>query len=222
LQRDLRVTTIYVTHDQSEAMTLGHRVAVMRDGFLQQVDTPQRLYDRPENLFVGEFIGSPAMNLTGADLARENGGLVARFGEQRLAIPDDVLASRPALRDFEGRRVILGIRPEDIEDASLVAGAPDEHRLRAVVDIREDMGPEVFVHFAAGGPPVRGEDVKAAMGEETVEVEQVREAGSLFVARLDRATGAREQEPMELAVETRRLHFFDTETGKGIYDRAAG
>jgi len=222
LQRDLHVTTIYVTHDQSEAMTLGHRVAVMRDGFLQQVDTPQRLYDRPENLFVGEFIGSPAMNLTGADLARENGGLVARFGEQRLAIPDDVLASRPALRDFEGRRVILGIRPEDIEDASLVAGAPDEHRLRAVVDIREDMGSEVFVHFAAGGPPVRGEDVKAAMGEETVEVEQVREAGSLFVARLDRETGAREQEPIELAVETRRLHFFDTETGKGIYDRAAG
>ena len=222
LQRDLHVTTIYVTHDQSEAMTLGHRVAVMRDGFLQQVDTPQRLYDRPENLFVGEFIGSPAMNLTGADLARENGGLVARFGEQRLAIPDDVLASRPALRDFEGRRVILGIRPEDIEDASLVAGAPDEHRLRAVVDIREDIGSEVFVHFAAGGPPVRGEDVKAAMGEETVEVEQVREAGSLFVARLDRETGAREQEPIELAVETRRLHFFDTETGKGIYDRAAG
>src|SRR5207237_6092767 len=101
LQRDLHVTTIYVTHDQSEAMTLGHRVAVMRDGFLQQVDTPQRLYDHPANLFVGEFIGSPAMNLTGADLAREDGGLVARFGEQRLAIPDDVLGSRPALRDFE-------------------------------------------------------------------------------------------------------------------------
>src|SRR5437899_6561371 len=91
LQRDLHVTTIYVTHDQSEAMTLGHRVAVMRDGFLQQVDTPQRLYDHPTNLFVGEFIGSPAMNLTGADLVRENGSLLARFGEQRLAIPDDVL-----------------------------------------------------------------------------------------------------------------------------------
>src|SRR5438552_6067808 len=127
IQRDLAVTTIYVTHDQSEAMTLGDRVCVLRDGFLQQVDTPQRLYDRPENLFVGEFIGSPAMNLTGADLARENGTLLARFGEQRLAIPDDVLGARPALRRFEGKRVILGIRPEDIEDASPVLDAPANH-----------------------------------------------------------------------------------------------
>jgi multiple sugar transport system ATP-binding protein len=220
LQRDLHVTTIYVTHDQSEAMTLGHRVAVMRDGFLQQVDSPQRLYDRPANLFVGEFIGSPAMNLTGADVVQENGSLVARFGEQQLAIPDDVLASRPALRTFEGRRVILGIRPEDIEDASLVPDTPANQRLHAVVDIREDMGSEVFVHFAAGGPPVRGEDVKAAVGEETVEVGQALDPGNLFVARLDRETRATEREQVELAVEVRRLHFFDIETGSAIYDRA--
>jgi multiple sugar transport system ATP-binding protein len=218
LQRDLHVTTIYVTHDQSEAMTLGHRVAVMRDGFLQQVDTPQRLYDRPENLFVGEFIGSPAMNLTGADLGRTNGSFVARFGEQTLAIPEELVASRPALREFEGRRVILGIRPEDIEDASLLPDTPQEQRLRATVDIREDMGSEVFVHFTAGGPPVRGEDVKAAMGAETVELEQVREPSSLFVARLDRETRAREREQIELAVDARRLHFFDIGTGKAIYD----
>ena len=218
LQRDLQVTTIYVTHDQSEAMTLGHRVAVLRDGFLQQVDTPQMLYDRPANLFVGEFIGSPAMNLTGADLVRENGSLLARFGEHRLAIPDDVVANRPALRSFEGTRVILGVRPEDLEDASLVPDAAADQRLRAVVDIREDMGSEVFVHFAAGGPPVRGEDVKAAVGEETIEVEQVRERGSQFVGRLDRETRAREREPVELVVDVRRLHFFDTETGAAIYD----
>jgi multiple sugar transport system ATP-binding protein len=218
LQRDLQVTTIYVTHDQSEAMTLGHRVAVMRDGFLQQIDTPQRLYDHPANLFVGEFIGSPAMNLTGADLVRENGSLTARFGEQRLAIPDDVLAARPALRTFEGRRVILGIRPEDIEDGSLVPDASANHRLHAVVDIREDMGSEVFVHFAAGGPPVRGEDVKAAVGEEAIEVEQARESDNLFVARLDRETRAREREPLELAVDVRRLHFFEIETGNAIFD----
>src|ERR671922_225214 len=92
LQRDLNVTTIYVTHDQSEAMTLGHRVAVMRDGFLQQVDTPQQLYDRPANLFVGEFIGSPAMNLVGADLARHNSSMVATFGDHRLVLPPDALA----------------------------------------------------------------------------------------------------------------------------------
>src|SRR5919204_1685094 len=222
LQRDLQVTTIYVTHDQSEAMTLGHRVAVMRDGFLQQVDTPQRLYDHPRNLFVGEFIGSPAMNLVGADIARENGALVATFGEHRLTIHDDVLAGRPALRDFEGKRVILGIRPEDLEDAALISDAPDERRLRAVVDIREDMGSEVFLHFAAGGPPVRGEDVQAAVGEETIAVEQTvaRERGSLFVARVDRETRARDGGQVELVVDPKRLHFFAIETGLAIYDGA--
>jgi multiple sugar transport system ATP-binding protein len=220
LQRDLDVTTIYVTHDQSEAMTLGHRVAVMRDGHLQQVDTPQRLYDHPANLFVGEFIGSPAMNLTGADIAQENGSIVATFGDHRLRIPDEVLAQRPALRSFVGKRLILGIRPEDLEDASIASGARDDQRVRAVVDIREDMGSEVFVHFAAGGPPVRGEDVQAAMGEEAIEIEQLQSGTSLFIGRLDRTTRAREGEPLDLTVDTRRLHFFDTATGNAIYDGA--
>jgi multiple sugar transport system ATP-binding protein len=218
LQRDLNVTTIYVTHDQSEAMTLGQRVAVMRDGFLQQVDTPQRLYDRPANLFVGEFIGSPAMNLTGADLARDNGSFVAQFGEHRLRIPEEVLAQRPALQSFTDKRLILGIRPEDIEDAAVATGAPDDQRVRAVVDIREDMGSEVFVHFAAGGPPVRGEDVQAAVGAEAVEIEQLQSGTSLFVGRLDRTTSAREGEPIDLVVDTRRLHFFDPESGAAIFD----
>jgi multiple sugar transport system ATP-binding protein len=224
LQRNLQVTTIYVTHDQSEAMTLGHRVAVMRDGYLQQVDTPQQLYDRPANLFVGEFIGSPAMNLVGADLASENATMTATFGEHKLEVPEDLIAARPALRSFEGRRVILGIRPEDLEDASLVSSGPEGRRLRAVVDIREDMGSEVFVHFIGGGPPVRGHDVQAAVGREAVELDQVqaRERGSLFVARLDRETRAREGEPLELAVDPRRLHFFDTETGNAIYDGSGG
>ena len=220
LQRDLTVTTIYVTHDQSEAMTLGHRVAVMRDGLLQQVDTPQQLYDRPANLFVGEFIGSPAMNLVGADIARDNGRLVAQFGEHKLPLPFEVLSARPGLTGFEGRRLILGIRPEDLEDAAMVSGAPEDRRLRAIVDIREDMGSEVFLHFAVGGPPVRGVDVQAAVGEETVQVEQAaaRERGSLFVARVDRDTRAREGEPAELVVEPRRMHFFDPESGLAICD----
>jgi multiple sugar transport system ATP-binding protein len=220
LQRDLKVTTIYVTHDQSEAMTLGHRVAVLRDGVLQQVDTPQRLYDRPANLFVGEFIGSPAMNLVGADITRENGNAFAQFGEHRLELPEEVLSDRPALRGFEGKRIILGIRPEDLEDAALVPGTSADRRLRAVIDIREDMGSEVYLHFAVGGPPVRGSDVQAAVGEETVQVEQAaaREGGSLFVARVDRDTRARERERVELAVEPRRLHFFDPESGLAIFD----
>jgi multiple sugar transport system ATP-binding protein len=220
LQRDLHVTTIYVTHDQSEAMTLGHRVAVLRDGFLQQVDTPQRLYDRPTNLFVGEFIGSPSMNLVAADLVEQNGGLAATFGGHTLAVPAELLHARPALRSFVGRPVALGIRPEDFEDAALVPDAPGHERLRATIDIREDMGSEVFVHFAAGGRPVGSEDVKAAVGEEAVEAEeaQAQRHGHLFVARLDRETHAKENEQIELAIEARRMHFFDPDSGEAIYD----
>jgi multiple sugar transport system ATP-binding protein len=209
LQRELEVTTIYVTHDQVEAMTLGDRVAIMRDGVLQQVAKPQELYDRPRNLFVAEFIGSPAMNLVGADLAKSNGGFDVKFGDTSLQVGERVLSSRPALRQFEGRRLILGVRPEDIEDASFGNGAP----LKAVVDIREDMGSEVFVHFDPGAKMVAGEDIKAAVGEDAAEVK-----GSTWVARLDRDTSAVERERIELAVDTNRLHFFDPETGDAIYD----
>jgi multiple sugar transport system ATP-binding protein len=216
LQRDLGVTTIYVTHDQVEAMTLGDRVAIMRDGYLQQFDVPQKLYDEPRNLFVAEFIGSPAMNLVTAELARVNGGYEVRFGDHRLPVPESVLRSRPALSGFEGKGVILGIRPEDIEDASL---AGDGERLSAVVDIREDMGSEVFAHFGVGGNLVQSEEVAAAVGEEAAEVAQVEAGakGNVWVARLDRDTRAAEGQQVDLAVDTARLHFFDPESGEGIY-----
>jgi multiple sugar transport system ATP-binding protein len=208
LQRELGVTTIYVTHDQVEAMTLGDRVAIMRDGVLQQVAKPQELYDRPRNLFVAEFIGSPAMNLVGADLVRSNGRWAANFGHVSLPIGERVLSSRPALPTFEGRRLILGVRPEDIEDAAFGDGEP----LSAIVDIREDMGSEVYVHFDPGARMILGEDVKAAVGEDAAEVKS-----SAWVARLDRDTAAAERERIELAVDTNRLHFFDPETGEAIY-----
>jgi multiple sugar transport system ATP-binding protein len=222
LQRDLEVTTIYVTHDQVEAMTLGDRVAVLRDGLLQQFDVPQRLYDRPANLFVAEFIGSPAMNLVKAALVRSNGELDARFGEHNLRVDPDVLRARPALKDYEGREVVVGIRPEDLEDASLISVGADGRRLAAVVDIREDMGSEVLVHFGVGVPPVRMRQVEEAVGTDSVEArrEHARRRGSLFVARLDRETRTAEQERIELAVTTKRLHFFDPDTGQGIYDGA--
>jgi multiple sugar transport system ATP-binding protein len=220
IQRDLAVTTIYVTHDQVEAMTLGDKVAVMRDGVLQQFDVPEALYDRPVNLFVGEFIGSPAMNLVGADLERDNGSLYARFGEHRLRLDDDVLSSRPALKRFEGKPLILGIRPEDLEDTALAGEAPPDRRISAQIDIREGMGSEVFVHFGSGGRPVRGEDVAAAIGDEAIEAtkQQTKGKGSLFVARVSRESRAREGEQLDLFVTTKRLHFFDPETGRGIYD----
>jgi multiple sugar transport system ATP-binding protein len=215
IQRELDVTTIYVTHDQVEAMTLGDRVAIMRDGVLQQVAKPQELYDRPRNLFVAEFIGSPAMNLIGVDLARSNGGFSVKIGDDTLQVGDRVLAARPALPRFEGRRLILGIRPEDLEDAALAGGADHGRRLSAVVDIREDMGSEVFAHFEISGRAVRGEDVKAAVGEDAAEVADV--LGNVWIARLDRDTKAREQEKVDLLVDTGRLHFFDPETGEAIY-----
>ncbi len=219
LQRDLGVTTLYVTHDQIEAITLGDRVAVLRDGLLQQFDVPSELYEHPVNLFVAEFIGSPAMNLVGADLRRSDGSLLAEFGEHRLRLDESLLAELPALKRFEGKRVILGVRPEDLEDAALVAETPDDQRIGAVVDIREDTGSEILFHFGVGAPPVRGEDVKAAIGAEAIEVteEQAKEEGSLFVARLGRDTRAREGERVDLHVRTERVRFFDPETGLGIY-----
>ena len=214
LQRDLGVTTIYVTHDQTEAMTLGDRVAVMRDGLLQQMDRPQELYQRPENLFVAEFIGSPAMNLVGVDLRRVDGAVIAEFGENRLEV-EDVRALEP----FIGKRVILGVRPEDIADVAEAGEIQDGRRVGAIVDIREDMGSDVYVHFGVGGAPVRGEDVAAAVGEEAIEATeaQVREKGNIWVARVGLETRAREGERVELAVNTSRLRFFDPETGRGIY-----
>jgi multiple sugar transport system ATP-binding protein len=214
LQRDLGVTTIYVTHDQVEAMTLGDRVAVMRDGVLQQVDVPQRLYKHPANLFVAEFIGSPAMNLVGVDIERDNGRLVAAFDDNRLAIDEPEGVER-----FVGKRVILGVRPEDLEEAGVAGAAPADRRISAVVDIREDLGSEVYLHFAVGGPLVRGEDVKAAVGAEAIEATeaQARGKGNLWVAKLDSSCSIQEGERVDLVIKAARLRFFDPETAGAIY-----
>jgi multiple sugar transport system ATP-binding protein len=220
LQRDLHVTTIYVTHDQTEAMTMGDRVAVMRNGLLQQVEAPQVLYDRPRNLFVAEFIGSPAMNLVVAQLERTDGDAWARFGEQRLRLVQSLLDSHPGLEGYEGRQVVLGIRPEDIEDASVLHESHDEQRMKIVCDIREDMGSEVFVHFNLPAERVTSKEVVEASVVEEVEdeatrlaAERARGGGVPFVARVDRMTRAREQEQLEVEVDVKRLHFFDPETG---------
>jgi multiple sugar transport system ATP-binding protein len=215
IQRDLGATTIYVTHDQTEAMTMGDRVAVMRRGLMQQVDVPQRLYEHPANLFVAEFIGSPAMNLVEAQLAPEDGGLVARFGEHRLRVGERALGARPSLAGYEGRQVLLGIRPEDFEDASLVDRPEPQSTLSAVTDIREDMGPEVYAHFSLGVPPVRRPEVEEAKSE-AEEGTQPALRGSVFVGRLSRETRTREGQAIRLLVDTDRLYFFDSESGLAI------
>jgi len=220
IQRDLQVTTIYVTHDQSEAMTLGDRVCVMRGGLLQQVDRPQVLYDRPANLFVAGFIGSPGMNLVEAEVAERDGGLAVVFGPHDLTIPPELGAARPALRGYVGRTIALGIRPEDFDDPAGSEKTPDDRRLDVIVDIREDMGSEVYLHFAVDAPPVTAEALKEALSDEALAAadEQTHHHGSPFVARVPRGTGAREGEEARLAVDTRRLHFFDLESGDGVYD----
>ncbi len=220
LQHDLGVTTIYVTHDQTEAMTMGDRVVVMNHGVLQQVDVPQKLYDEPENLFVAGFIGSPAMNMVEAELERQDGGYAVRFGANELELDGSLLESRPALRRYEGREVFLGIRPEDLEDASVVDDAAAGRRFAAVVDIREDMGPEVFLHFSTDASPVTAKQVREAVEEEAVDA-TVERGRTPFVARVDRACRAQEGKKIELVVTTERLHFFDPETGRGIYRDAA-
>jgi multiple sugar transport system ATP-binding protein len=222
IQRRLEVTTIYVTHDQTEAMTMGDRVAVIRKGELQQADRPQTLYDRPVNLFVAGFIGSPAMNMVEAQLEAVNGGLMARIADFALRIDDQALRERPAVKRFAGKRAILGIRPEDLEDASLAPDAPADRRIKVTVDLREALGSEVLVHFTIEAPVVLTDDTRELAldaGAEAVQSLEAMAAGarSEFTAALSPRTEAKERQEIELVVDTARLHFFDPDSGLGIY-----
>jgi len=222
LQSDLGVTTVYVTHDQIEAMTMGDRVAVMRKGELQQVDEPQVLYDRPQNLFVGGFIGSPAMNMLSATIERANGGLAAKAGKLSVALGEETLSARPALKDYEGKKVVLGIRPEDLDDANLATDTPQDQRLSGTVELLEALGSEIMAHFSV--------EAEAAETEETRELDADKgdaegdigvsapEGKTVLVARFGARSKAKQGEPVDVAVDTRALHFFDPETGLGIYD----
>jgi multiple sugar transport system ATP-binding protein len=221
LQDDLGVTTIYVTHDQVEAMTMGDRVAVMRKGELQQVAHPQELYDRPVNLFVGGFIGSPAMNMVEATLERANGGLSAELGAHRIALGEETLSARPALKAFEGRTVILGIRPEDLDDAALESDARDDRRLRGKVELREALGSEIMVHFTVDAPPALTEDVRELaqdVGDERAAQQEEGASETTMVGRFGARSQVKEGETADVVVDTRALHFFDPETGSGIYE----
>jgi multiple sugar transport system ATP-binding protein len=222
LQHDLGVTTLYVTHDQVEAMTMGHRVAVMRKGELQQVADPQTLYDRPVNLFVGGFIGSPSMNMLEATLERSNGTITAVAGSQRIHLDDETLNARPALKDYEGKRVILGIRPEDIEDVALVSDAPADKRLKGTVELREALGSEIMVHFRVDARPAETEDTKELAedvhGDAAAAPPPPESGEAVIVGRFGARSRVKEGEPTEAAVDTRALHFFDPDTGLGVYD----
>ena len=203
LQRQLGVTTIYVTHDQVEAMTMGDRVAVLKDGYLQQVDTPQNLYDRPDNVFVAAFIGSPSMNLFEATID----GNQLQLGGNRLTLPGAAIERRPALGTYDGRKIAVGIRPEDLEDAALATDATEGAVISSTVELTESLGSEIVVHFALdaarvdAGNPDAADDLSAANA----------------VARFDPRSRCRAGEPVDIAVTVENLHFFDLENHEAIW-----
>jgi multiple sugar transport system ATP-binding protein len=222
IQRQLSVTTVYVTHDQVEAMTMGDRVAVLRRGVLQQFEPPQRLYEEPRNLFVASFIGSPAMNVVEASLAQEGDRLVTRVGANLLELPRDVLSARPALANYAGRKIALGIRPEAFDEPGRRNG--DRASLPGVVRAIEALGPELLVHLEVEANPVLVDDVLEGLVD-TAEVEELGEIigeieteshHAVVVARLDAAASARPDERLDLSVDLRKLHFFDLESGESI------
>ena len=204
LQRELGTTTVFVTHDQVEAMTMGDRVAVLKDGVLQQVDTPQGLYDRPRNVFVAAFIGSPSMNLFQAELE----GARLSVGSAAFDLPDSVFGDRPALRSFDGAKVIVGIRPEDFRDPALAAGDGESPRLATVISLVEALGSELLVHFRLDAVPVDAGD------PDRVE-ELSREANA--VGRFDPRSRVRVGDRAEVSVTLSNLHFFDPSTLDAVH-----
>jgi multiple sugar transport system ATP-binding protein len=226
LQSDLGVTTVYVTHDQVEAMTMGDRVAVMRKGELQQVADPQELYDRPLNLFVGGFIGSPAMNMLDATIAQSNGDLKAQIGEQAITLGSETLDQRPALRDYVGKSVIIGIRPEDLEDAALETGAQADRILKGRLELREALGSEIMAHFAIRAAHAETDEMKelaqdAGAPEGSPQI-GVHDNEAVVVGRFGARSKIKPGDEIQAVVDTRALHFFDPGTGNGIYDSPKG
>jgi multiple sugar transport system ATP-binding protein len=216
LHQRLGVTTVYVTHDQIEAMTLGHRVCVLRDGKLQQVDTPQNLFDNPANLFVAGFIGSPAMNFVTAELARDDGPAVT-FAGVKLPVPAEVVSSRPGLDGYFGREVILGIRPSDFEDASI--GDGKWARMPVTADVTEELGSEIHVIFTIDAPPVeQAASVQAAAVDASEEDVAIPLSGgkSQWTARVSARSAVRSRQQIELGVDTANLQFFDPSSGLSI------
>jgi len=217
LQRRLGVTTIYVTHDQVEAMTMGDRVAVMNAGHLQQVDTPQVLYDQPVNEFVAGFIGSPSINLVESELARSNGHLEVSLGEHKLAVDDQIARNRSSLGDYVGKKIILGIRPEDFEDVAIEPDAPADRRIKVTADLTEPLGSEVLVHFGTEATAVVSSAATADAGEDAdIRLGEDEDVSTRLIARVSPKSHVALGQQVELAVDTSRLYFFDPETRAAI------
>jgi multiple sugar transport system ATP-binding protein len=219
IQRRVGVATLYVTHDQVEAMTMGDRVAVLHMGRLQQCGPPQVLYDHPDNLFVAAFIGSPAMNLYEASVAPEADQV--RIGPQALALTERLLAARPALRSYRDRKVVVGVRPEDLHDGALEPAPPQGASLVADVELIEALGNELQVHFLVEATRARSEDTAVATGTEELQgASTMRHEGarSEGVARVSPRSMLKAGSKATFVVDTDRLHFFDPEDGSAIWN----
>jgi multiple sugar transport system ATP-binding protein len=198
---------------------MGDRVAVMNAGHLLQVDTPQVLYDHPVNEFVAGFIGSPSINLVEAELGQQNGSLTVNFGGQTLTVDDSVARNRSGLSQYVGRKVMLGIRPEDFEDAGIVSDAPPDRRLKVTSDLIEPLGAEMLVYFSSDAQTVVSSAVTADVGadaEVTFGGDENGAGRARLVARVDPRSRIATGKEFELAVDTSRLYFFDKETGDAV------
>jgi multiple sugar transport system ATP-binding protein len=220
VQHDLDVTTIYVTHDQTEAMTMGDRVAVMKAGILQALGDPQYLYDNPANIFVAGFIGSPPMNMAVGRVQREGEDLAVRLGSATIRLHPSVAAQRPGLAAYVARDVAVGIRSEDMEDARLVRDAPADTRLKAVVSLVEALGATIVVHFEVDAPKVVTEDTKLLEKDAHIDEAPAHQEvqGTKFVASFAPRSRVRAGDDIEVVVDTERMHFFDPESGAAIRD----
>ena len=210
LQRDLETTTIYVTHDQVEAMTMGDRVAVMNQGRLQQVDTPQRLYDNPANLFVAGFIGTPPMNLLAATVASQNGTVNVMLGRQQVPLSDEAMRRFPEVRGREGREVVLGVRADNLHRADR---RPDLPAINADLELIEALGSQSIAYFRVDAMVIGVDD--DLLEEQELDGEGVTAARPNLVAAMpaEEAVGLRAGEQVPLAIDTKHIHLFDAETG---------
>ena len=214
--RSLNTTTLYVTHDQTEAMTMGDRMAVLKAGILQQLGTPGDCYDSPNNIFVAQFVGSPPMNLVMATISQGGDGLALEFGGSQLQIPASVLAERPALKSYVGKKVALGVRSEDMEDASL-RQVDAGQRIQGTVNLTEALGSEIIVHFTFQGEAVVTEDTKLVAEEAGGEELHVGvDKGVRWVASFAPRSRVHMGDDIEIAVDVERVHYFDAETSEAI------
>jgi multiple sugar transport system ATP-binding protein len=196
---------------------MGDRVAVMNAGHLQQVDSPQVLYDHPVNEFVAGFIGSPSINLVESQLDRNNGNLAVSLGEHKLTVDDQLARNRSSLADYVGKNIILGIRPEDFEDASIESDTPPDRRIKVTADLTEPLGSEVLVHFGTEATTVVSSAAEADVGEDAdVRLGEGDEATTRLIARVSPKSRIALGQEVELTVDTTRLYFFDPETREAI------